>query len=188
VADELVRVCRSGGTIGLLSWTPEGMIGALFRTIGPFAPPPPPGAQPPSLSGSEEHVREQLFGERVEWAALERGVLEVTAFERPRDFGEHFKAKHGPTIAARANAGRSDREFEFDEALDSFCDEWNRGTPDRRALRDGVPARGGPPSLSRGALITRPSPGATRARRADGRRGSSASRRGRRRSERGRSP
>src|SRR6476661_4368615 len=63
VADELVRVCRRGGTIGLLSWTPEGMIGALFRTMGPFAPPPPPGAQPPPLWGSEEHQRE-LFGER----------------------------------------------------------------------------------------------------------------------------
>src|SRR5215210_4584845 len=41
VADELVRVCKPGGTIALLSWTPEGMIGALFRTMGPFAPPPP---------------------------------------------------------------------------------------------------------------------------------------------------
>ena len=42
-ADELVRVCRPGGTLALLSWTPEGMLGALFRTMGPFAPPPPPG-------------------------------------------------------------------------------------------------------------------------------------------------
>jgi 2-polyprenyl-3-methyl-5-hydroxy-6-metoxy-1,4-benzoquinol methylase len=50
-ADELVRVVRPGGTIGLLSWTPEGMIGSLFRTMGPFAPPPPPGAQPPPLWG-----------------------------------------------------------------------------------------------------------------------------------------
>ena len=65
VADELVRVCRPGGTIGLLSWTPEGMIGALFRTMGPFAPPPPPGAQPPPLWGSEDHLRE-LFGDRVD--------------------------------------------------------------------------------------------------------------------------
>ena len=40
VADELVRVCRPGGTVALLSWTPEGTIGALFRTMGPFAPPP----------------------------------------------------------------------------------------------------------------------------------------------------
>jgi SAM-dependent methyltransferase len=130
VADELVRVCRPGGTIGLLSWTPEGMIGALFRTMGPFAPPPPPGAQPPPLWGSEDHVRE-LFGDRVEWAAVERDVLEITAFEHPRDYGEHFKERYGPTIVARANAQRSEREAEFDEALDRFCDEWNLGTPDR---------------------------------------------------------
>src|SRR5258705_6439542 len=66
VAGELVRVCRPGGTIGLLSWTPEGMIGALFRTMGPFAPAPPPGAQPPPLWGSEEHL-DELFGARVDF-------------------------------------------------------------------------------------------------------------------------
>ena len=43
-ADELVRVCRPGGTIGLISWTPEGFIGQLFATMKPYAPPPPPGA------------------------------------------------------------------------------------------------------------------------------------------------
>jgi len=129
VADELVRVCRPGGTIGLLSWTPEGMIGALFRTMGPFAPPPPPGAQPPPLWGSEDHLRE-LLGDRVEFGTLEREVLEITAFDRPRDYGEHFKARYGPTITAQANARRSGREAEFEEALDRFCDEWNRGTPE----------------------------------------------------------
>jgi SAM-dependent methyltransferase len=130
VADELVRVCRPGGTVGLLSWTPEGMIGGLFRTMGPFAPPPPPGAQPAPLWGSEDHVR-KLFGDRIEFGTLERDVLDITAFERPRDYGEHFKALYGPTIAARANAAKNGREAEFDEALDQFCDEWNRGTPDR---------------------------------------------------------
>jgi SAM-dependent methyltransferase len=129
VADELVRVCRPGGTIGLLSWTPEGMIGALFRTMGPFAPPPPPGAQPPPLWGSEEHLRE-LFGERVEWRALEREVLDITAFEHPGDYGEHFKAKYGPTIVARANAEQNGRAAELDEAIERFCAEWNLGTAD----------------------------------------------------------
>ena len=129
VADEIVRVCRRGGTIGLLSWTPEGMLGALFRTMGPFAAPPPPGAQPPPLWGSEDHLRE-LMGDRVEWRTLERDVLEITAFERPRDYGEHFKECYGPTIATRANAAKDGRESEFDDALNSFCDEWNRGTPD----------------------------------------------------------
>ena len=130
VADELIRVCRPGGTIGLLSWTPEGMIGALFRTMGPFAPPPPPGAQPPPLWGSESHLR-GLCGDRVEFRTLQRDALEVTAFQRPHDYGEHFKARYGPTIAAQANARRTDREAEFEEALDEFCDDWNRGTPDQ---------------------------------------------------------
>ena len=100
VADELVRVCRPGGTIGMLNWTPEGMIGALFRTMGPFAPAPPPGAQPPPLWGNEEHLNE-LFGDRVDFRTLERQVLEVTAFEHPRDYGEHFKERYGPTIVAQ---------------------------------------------------------------------------------------
>ena len=130
VADELVRVCRPGGKIGLLSWTPEGMLGALFRTIGPFAPPPPAGAQPPPLWGSEEHLR-GLFGGHVDWTTLERDVLEITAFERPQDYGEHFKARYGPAIAARANAEKDGRDAEFDRALEEFCDEWNLGTPDQ---------------------------------------------------------
>jgi SAM-dependent methyltransferase len=130
VADELVRVCAPGGTIGLLSWTPEGMIGALFRTMGPFAPPPPPGAQPPPLWGSEDHVRE-LFGDRVDFNTMQREMLDITAFERPRDYGEHFKAYYGPTIVARNNAVNNGQEAEFDQALDAFCDEWNRGTEDR---------------------------------------------------------
>ena len=126
-ADELIRVCRPGGTIALLSWTPEGQIGALFRTIGPFAPPPPPGAQPAPLWGSEDHLA-ALVGGRVQWRDLTRDHLEITAFAAARDFGEHFKAHYGPTIAARANAERNGRATEFDAALDGFCDEWDRGT------------------------------------------------------------
>ena len=129
-ADELVRVCRPGGTIGLLSWTPEGMIGSLVRSMGPFAPPPPPGAQPPPLWGSEAHVRE-LFGDRVEQRVEQRDVLEVTAFTHPHDYAEHFKARYGPTITVRANAVKNKREAELDEALDRFCDEWTRGSEDR---------------------------------------------------------
>jgi len=128
-ADELVRVCRPGGKIGLLSWTPEGMIGGLFRTIGPFAPTPPPGAQPPPLWGGEEHLRE-LLGDRVELETLERDVLEVTAFERPTDFAEHFKQRYGPTIAAQANARRNEREGEFGQALDRYYEEQNQGSAD----------------------------------------------------------
>ena len=128
-ADELVRVTRPGGKIALLSWTPEGMLGALFRLMKPFAPPPPPGAQPPPLWGSEEHLH-GLLGDRVTLDTVERGVLEITAFPQARAYGEHFKSYYGPTIAARANADREGRAQEFDDALGAFCDEWNRGTQD----------------------------------------------------------
>jgi ubiquinone/menaquinone biosynthesis C-methylase UbiE len=126
-AAELARVCRPGGTVGVLSWTPEGMIGGLFRTIGQFAPPPPPGASPPPLWGSEEHVRE-LLGEHVYFQTLERHVLEATAFRTPEDFATHFKQRYGPTIVAQANARRTGREAEFEAALDAFFVECNRGT------------------------------------------------------------
>ena len=56
-ADELVRICRPGGTIGVLSWTPEGFIGQMFATMKPYAPPPPPGASPAPLWGRADHVR-----------------------------------------------------------------------------------------------------------------------------------
>jgi SAM-dependent methyltransferase len=126
VADELLRVCRAGGTIALLSWTPEGMIGSLFKTMGPYAPAPPPGAQPPPLWGSEAHLQE-LFGDSVDWRELTRDVLEVTAFEQPLDFAQHFRSNYGPTLVTRANAQSSGRETDLDRELDALVAEWNSG-------------------------------------------------------------
>ena len=57
VADELVRVCRPGGAIGLVNWTPEGLIGRMFKILGKYMPKPPAFASPPPLWGSEEHQR-----------------------------------------------------------------------------------------------------------------------------------
>jgi ubiquinone/menaquinone biosynthesis C-methylase UbiE len=129
-ADELVRVCRPGGTIGMLNWTPEGMSGALFRTMGQFAPPPPPGAQPPPLWGSEEYLQ-NLFRDRVDFGTLERRILRITAFDRPEDYVEHFTERFGPTIVAQTNARDSGREAEFNEAFAQFCRQWNLGTAER---------------------------------------------------------
>src|SRR6476661_5513351 len=39
-AAELLRVCKSGGQIGLTNWTPDGFIGQLFKTLGKYLPPP----------------------------------------------------------------------------------------------------------------------------------------------------
>ena len=128
-ADELVRVCRPGGTVALLSWTPEGMLGALFRTMKPFAAAQPPGAQPPPLWGSEKHLA-ALMGGRVEFGTMERDVLPITAFRHARDYGAHFTAYYGPTIAARANAAKEGREAGFDRVLEDFCVTWDVGSDD----------------------------------------------------------
>lgn len=97
-ADELVRVCRPGGTIGVLSWTPDGFIGQLFTTMKPYAPPPPAGASPAPLWGSVEHVR-KLFGDRVEDLAAHQQSLLVDRFATGAEFRDFFKANYGPTIA-----------------------------------------------------------------------------------------
>ena len=116
-ADELVRVAKPGGRIGLINWTPEGHIGRLFATMKPYMPAPPPGAQPPPLWGQEDHVRE-LFGDRVTDLVMERRMLAVHHFSDGVAFRDYFKAAYGPTIAAYRNIdGDADRVAELDDAL-----------------------------------------------------------------------
>ena len=97
-ADELVRVCRPGGRIGLLSWTPAGFAGQMFATMKPYAPPPPPGAQPPPLWGDEAHVR-ALLGDRVTDVVARRQTLTTDLFASPEAWREYWKATYGPMIA-----------------------------------------------------------------------------------------
>jgi SAM-dependent methyltransferase len=116
-ADELVRVTRPGGTIGLISWTPEGFIGQMFATMKPYVAPPPAGVSPPPLWGKEEHVRE-LLGDRVEDVVAERRMLTVDRFGAPEEFRDFFKATYGPTIAAyKQIADRPDKVASLDAEL-----------------------------------------------------------------------
>jgi len=127
-ADELVRVCRPGGTIGLLNWTPEGFIGQMFATMKPYAPPPPPGAQPPPLWGREDHVR-SLLGDRVTDVQATRQTVQVSLFGRPEDFREYFKARYGPTIAVyRGLADDPQRAAALDAELAELAWRHDRGT------------------------------------------------------------
>jgi ubiquinone/menaquinone biosynthesis C-methylase UbiE len=116
-ADELVRVTKPGGRIGLISWTPEGHIGKLWATMKPYAPPPPPGAQPPPLWGQEEHIR-ALLGDGVTDVVTQRRNLTVNHFPDGAAFRDYFKATYGPTIAVYRNIeGDADRVAELDAAI-----------------------------------------------------------------------
>jgi SAM-dependent methyltransferase len=127
-ADELIRVCRPGGTVGLLNWTPEGFIGQMFATMKPYAPPPPPGAQPPPLWGREEHVR-ALLGDHITDVTARRQTLRVDLFGRPEDFRDYFKANYGPTIAVyRAIADDPERTAALDAELADLARRHDLGT------------------------------------------------------------
>ena len=126
-ADELVRVCKPGGRIGIISWTPEGFIGQLFATMKPYAPPPPPGASPPPKWGSEEYVL-GLLGDRVTDVATERRMLTVDRFDRPEGFRDYFKAVYGPTIAVyKSLADEPERAAALDAELAELARRMDRG-------------------------------------------------------------
>lgn len=98
-ANELLRVCRRGGTIGLVNWTPEGFVGEMFSVMKQYTPPPPPGAQAPPLWGDEHHVLE-LFGCKVTDVVTSRRMARVNRFQTPEEFLAYFRVNYGPTVAA----------------------------------------------------------------------------------------
>jgi len=98
-ATELARVVRSGGRIGLANWTPDSLIGRMFKVLGRYVP-PPPGVQPPSLWGTEAHVR-MLFGEAA--LAVQATPLHFAfRYRSAAHFIEVFRAWYGPVNKAFA--------------------------------------------------------------------------------------
>lgn len=96
----------------------------MFATMKPYAPAPPPGAQPPPLWGSEDHVRE-LLGDRVSDLEMTRHALPVDRFATAADLREFFKSRYGPTIAVyRANAEDPERCEALDRDLEALADRF----------------------------------------------------------------
>jgi SAM-dependent methyltransferase len=129
VADELVRVLRPGGLIGVVNWTPGGAIGELFKIMGRFLPAPPDYASPPPLWGDEEHVSE-LF----ERAGLE---LEFTRgynpwrFDSPDHWVTFMETRYGPTVKARERLSAEGRWSECRAELVGLAERHNRATDGR---------------------------------------------------------
>ena len=133
-ADEMVRVVRPGGTIGMINWTPEGFIGNLFKTMKPYAPPPPPGASPAPLWGDEDHVR-YLFGDRITGLTIRRQTVRMDHCADAVEFREYWKRNYGPTIATyRFNQDQPERVAALDREFLALLTDWNRG--DGRAAWD----------------------------------------------------
>jgi SAM-dependent methyltransferase len=99
VARELARVTRPGGRIGLVNWTPDGMIGDLLRTVGEYMPAPPAYASPPPRWGDEGHVRKLFAGTGVAFR-FSYGSNPFR-FASAEHFAAFFETNYGPVLKAR---------------------------------------------------------------------------------------
>jgi len=105
-ASELLRVCRSGGKIGMANWPPHGVVGgAVFKITAEHAP-PPPGVLPPVLWGTEERLRE-LFGEEVSELTVDEREWTLRYYS-PEQWLEFFRNYFGPMITAFERVGEED--------------------------------------------------------------------------------
>ena len=116
-AAELVRVVRPGGTIALASWTPEGFLGELFRTVADHVP-PPAGIVSPMRWGTEQHLL-GLFGDDVAWTHRRRTF--TFRFTSTEAFVDTFVRFYGPTLRAVEAAGPA-----LEEDLRALVAGWNR--------------------------------------------------------------
>jgi SAM-dependent methyltransferase len=98
-ASELLRVCKSGGKIGLANWTPEGFIGQVFKTLGKYLP-PPAGAKSPALWGTRARL-DEMFGADASSIRAEPRRFNFR-YRSPEHFLDVFKTFYGPVLKAFA--------------------------------------------------------------------------------------
>ena len=133
-ADELVRVCRPGGTIGVISWTPEGFIGQMFATMKPYVPAAAARVCSRRRCGATKITCARCSATGVTDLTRTARALSVDRFADGAAFRDYFKANYGPTISAyRGIAGEPERIA----ALDADTGRTGRPVPGR-VVDDGV--------------------------------------------------
>jgi ubiquinone/menaquinone biosynthesis C-methylase UbiE len=131
VADELVRVCRPGGVIGMIAVVPSGPIVDLLDTVERYARASLFSSMSPLQWGREEHAR-KMFGSRVHWLQLRRMPFLLGQFEGPRDFIDYFIANHPMMVWLHHDlAGQPDRVATLDRELLEVAERWMGGTGNR---------------------------------------------------------
>lgn len=130
VANEMLRVCRPGGLIGMINFKPEGLAATFFELLGRYAPPPPPGAATPLQWGDRSHVQ-ALFADRGESLDMTDGEYVEYSAGGPDAYRALFERTFGPVIAIRASlAAEPERLAAFDRSFREFTMRGNHGAPD----------------------------------------------------------
>jgi SAM-dependent methyltransferase len=125
-AAELLRVCRSGGTVGMVNFTPEGLGGEFFELFARHVPAPPPGARSPVEWGRESRVRE-LLGDGVSSLRMTRRHY-VERAASPRAYRDFFLETFGPAVALRESLAAQPARLEaFEREFLDFARRRDRG-------------------------------------------------------------
>jgi SAM-dependent methyltransferase len=123
-ASELMRVCRRGGVIGMVNWTPTGFVGGVLKTVGRHTP-PPPGVRPPTRWGTEEEIRD-LLGDGASELTFRTDSI-TQRFPSPEFFADFLVRYYGPTLkASEALSEEGRRAFRAD--LIDLAGRSNRAT------------------------------------------------------------
>jgi ubiquinone/menaquinone biosynthesis C-methylase UbiE len=130
-ASELLRVCRSGGKIGLANWTPEGFIGQLFKTLGKHVA-PAAGVKSPALWGTRGRLAE-MFGEHAVDITAEPRMF-VFRYRSPQHWLEVFKTYYGPMFKA-FGALEAGKQEALAADLIALAGEFNRAGSGSMAVR-----------------------------------------------------
>ena len=125
-AQQMLRVTRSGGRIGLANWTPEGFLGELFAVVGRFVA-PPPGTRSPMLWGSEPYIV-GLFGPQASDIRCVRRHFNFR-YRSAAHWIEVFRSFYGPTHKA-FGALDDARQSHLSAAIAELLERWNVAGPD----------------------------------------------------------
>jgi SAM-dependent methyltransferase len=132
VAAELVRVCRSGGTIAMANWTPDGHAGKMFAISARFVP-PPEGVPAPVLWGDERIVRERL-GSGVSEIKTARQKITFDFPFGPGEVVQFFRNYFGPVVVAFSRLDPQ-RQAEYASEMEKLWRERNEATGDRTLVQ-----------------------------------------------------
>jgi SAM-dependent methyltransferase len=109
VASELARVCRSGGRLHMANWTPDGMVGQMFKVVAKHVA-PPQGVEPPVLWGDEATVCNRLSHDFTDIKFVRK---HYPAWSYPFAVGgvvEYFRTVYGPVKRAFGSLDRAGQQ------------------------------------------------------------------------------
>jgi SAM-dependent methyltransferase len=129
-ANELLRVTRPGGKIGMANWTPDGFWGESFGLLARYIP-PPAGLQPPAEWGTEPRLRE-LFGDKISSMHIERRSA-LFRYRSSQHWIEVFRTYFGPIMRTLENLD-AQRRGTYLADLDALLRRFNRSDDDTLVL------------------------------------------------------